>query len=255
MKRSRVSLLILACAGSAMASEVGYWSFDENGGNFVGDGTPFANHGTLLNGTGAWVPGRSGSALQFAGNAGSAGARVEILDSPSLRLSTGASFAAWIRSEDIGRDAPILAKEGPGGLAYWFGTFGLNGAGHWGVLFDQNGGYNWDFNGRDQGASPLGEWVHLAATWDGALTRYYLNGSLANSIPWAGTIFQTDAKLVIGQNSDWLTTSFKGTIDEVHLYDNAISANDVARLAGVPEPASLAVLGVGLAWLAKRRRR
>lgn len=249
-----ISTMALTAVCSAV--EVGYWSFNEGTGSFVGDSSGYGHAGTLVNGTQAsWVTGINGSALYFPGQTGGAGTRVDISDSALLRLSNSGSFAAWIFSEDIGRDAPILAKEGPGGLSYWFGTYGPSGAGHWGVLMDQNGSYNWDLDGRNRGNAPGGRWTHLAATWNGSTVRYYVDGGLEGTGAWNGTIFGSNAKLTIGMNSDWLTTAFRGAIDEVHLYDHAISDNDVARLAAVPEPASFMALGVGLAALLARKRR
>lgn len=258
MKTRTIALTALALCLAPLASavEVGYWSFNEGSGNFVGDTSGFNNHGTLVNGVGSsWVTGKSGTALYFPGVTGQAGMRVVVPDAPSLRLTGSGSFAAWVHSEDILRDAPILAKEGPSGLSYWFGTYGPSGAGHWGVLMDQNGSYNWDLDGRNRGNAPGSTWTHLAATWDGTTIRYYLNGSLEGTGSWTGTIHGAAAKLMIGMNSDWLTTAFKGEIDEVHLYDHMISDNDVARLAAVPEPASMAALSIGLVAMLARRRR
>lgn len=253
-------LISAALCGSVYGSEVGYWSFDEGTGTLVGDSSVYGNGGMLVNGTGlSWIAGKSGSALLFDGTAGPACTRVEISDSPSLRPSSAFSFAAWLRSDDIFRDAPVFAKEGPGGLSYWFGTFGPSGAGHWGALLDQDGNQPWDFNGRDQGSVALGEWTHIVATWDGSTVSYYLNGNLANTASWTGTINQSGARLFIGSNSEYTfqgnATAFRGAIDEVHIYDNAISAAEVAQLAAVPEPTTFAFLAFGIGGLLARKRR
>lgn len=266
----RVGLLAVAlslvAAAASFGAEVGYWSFNEGSGTFIGDSSGFGNHGTLVNssfqypGT-TWVSGKFGAALHFGGTVGPGSTRVEVPDSPSLRLSTAGSFAAWVWSEDIFRDAPVISKVGPGGLlSYWFGTFGPSGAGHWGNLFDQDGNEGWDFNGRDQGAIPASQWVHIATTWDGCRVLYYVNGHLTNTAAWMGTIHPSNARLFIGGNSEYTfepyaATAFRGAIDEVHIYDNAISAKEVARLASVPEPTIVGIFSMGLlALLACRCR-
>jgi hypothetical protein len=48
--------------------------------------------------------------------------------------------------------------------------------GNLGVLLSENGSYPWTLEDRDQGAVPLGEWVHVASTWDGATVRHYVRG-------------------------------------------------------------------------------
>lgn len=249
-----VTLSLLAWAASALAVQVGYWSFDEGTGNVAGDSSGYGHLGTLVNGTNAWTTGRAGSALYFNGTTGGGSTRVEISDTTLLRLTTAGSFAAWVWNEDIGRDAPIIAKEGGGILSYWFGTFGPSGAGHWGSLLSSSGG-TWQFNGRDRGNAPGGEWVHLAASWDGNTVNYYLNGNFEGSLNWSGSLYQSPARLMIGANSEFNNTAFKGKIDEVHLYNHAISAADARALAGVPEPASVLVILGGLGALALRRRR
>lgn len=48
---------------------------------------------------------------------------------------------------------------------------------------------------------------------------------------------------------------FEGLIDDVRLYDNALSDEEIAALAVIPEPASTCLLLFGVAWLGMRRKR
>jgi len=260
--RSFFSAFALVACPAAMATQgglVGYWNFNEGAGTTIHDLSGFGNDGVLVNETGStWTTSGFGGALHFDGTVGSGSTRVEIADSASLRLSNAFTFAAWVYCENPNRDAPIFAKEGPGGLlSYWFGNFGNSGAGHWGALFDQDGYQGWDFNGRDQGSCPQAVWTHLAVTWDGSTVSYYTNGILTNTASWNGTIHTSSARLFIGSNSEYTfegnATAYEGSLDELRIYNTALSAGEIRAL--VPEPSVFAVLGLGALLLVRRTRR
>jgi hypothetical protein len=69
-------------------------------------------------------------------------------------------------------------------------------------------------------------WVHLAGTYDGMTERLYVNGSEMANRPLSGSIQITDGVLRIGGNSIW-GEFFKGRIDEVRIYNRALSANEI----------------------------
>ena len=243
-------------AQTLMTGLVGYWNFDEGAGTSVGDLSGVGNNGTLINGGGAWVSGHFGTALQFSGTAGSGSTRVEISNSASLQITSAITFAAWVRVDNINGDAPILAKEGGGGLlSYWFGAFPT---GYFGMLLDHDGNQGWDGDDRDQNGITQGTWMHIASTWDGSQISHYLNGTfVSGGIAFSGAVNVSTARLFIGANSEYNTTAFTGLIDDLYLYNRALSQSEVQQLMAspIPEPATWAV-GVGLAALvvAKLRR-
>ena len=214
----------------ATADLVGCWNFDEGSGTEIVDSSGVGNNGTLVNPKpGTWATGRSGGGLYLDGTTGTTATRVVILDHPSLHATNAVSFAAWVRCDDVNRDAPILAKEGDGNLSYWFGTFG---PAHFGVLLDLDGNQPWTIYDRDQGRVPQGIWVHLASTWDGVTIRHYLNGGLLQeTAAFAGPIHVSGAGLSLGANFPYNTTAFKGSLDEVRLYNHALSADEIRVLA------------------------
>jgi hypothetical protein len=135
----------------------------------------------------------------------------------------------------INRDAPIIAKEGDGHLCFWFGAYGGSGEGggpgDFGVLLDEDGNQPWTTNNRNQGTIPQGQWVHLASVRSGSTISHYLNGQLlAHTGTFNGPIHMSDAFLAIGVNSLYNYTAFKGAIDEVYLYNYALSAAEVEAL-------------------------
>ena len=73
------------------------------------------------------------------------------------------------------------------------------------------------------------EWVHLAASCDGTATRLYYNGLYVTTIDVADTRF---GQIAVGINRG-MNNRFGGVIDDLRLYNRAISDAEVLGLAGV----------------------
>ena len=86
-------------------------------------------------------------------------------------------------------------------------------------------------------AAQLGEWTHITATFADEQKALYINGRLAGegSAPLA---LNTERPLRIGAGATEGPGNyfFQGMIDEVRIYDRALSAEEVAGLAGRTEP-------------------
>jgi hypothetical protein len=93
-----------------------------------------------------------------------------------------------------------------------------------------------------------GDWIHVAATWDTSGTMIlYLNGNLEATDGLASTEPRgTINPFFIGQ--DLGGNTYTGSLDEIRIYDSALSAGQVAALAAIPEPATYAMFA-GLAAL------
>ncbi len=70
-------------------------------------------------------------------------------------------------------------------------------------------------------------WSHLAMTWDGLTIRMFVNGTQVASGALAGTAALSASPLRIGGNSVW-GEWFAGLIDEVRIYNRALSAAEIA---------------------------
>lgn len=80
----------------------------------------------------------------------------------------------------------------------------------------------------------------------------YLDGGSVKSQTDTGSFTNSSAGVWLGRRQNF-TSPFNGTIDDVRIYDDALSPLEVAAL--VPEPSALALLGLGGLLLARRRRR
>jgi hypothetical protein len=88
----------------------------------------------------------------------------------------------------------------------------------------------WSASGDVSVAGPtqlaLNTWTHLAITYDGSSQRLYINGVEVANRAQSGTIATSAEVLRIGGNSVW-GEYFQGRIDEVRIYNRALSASQI----------------------------
>lgn len=168
---------------------------------------------------------------------------VSVADFPSNPLDvTGAlTMEAWVfrdaQSDGGGNNEGIISK-------YWGGALGNERSfvmfydptpGNVGIALSDSGSFNSAFNLTTSIDIPLGEWTHLAATVDPSTrSAIYINGQLAaeqtNPANVPASIFDGAADLWIGkQFSTAANTSFEGRIDEVSIYNSALSAVQITN--------------------------
>jgi hypothetical protein len=78
------------------------------------------------------------------------------------------------------------------------------------------------------GVLAFGEWNHVAAAFDGATLRVYLNGELVGSHVMAGTVFPSATNTAIGGVATG--DGFNGLIDEPAIFARALSEREVAAI-------------------------
>jgi uncharacterized repeat protein (TIGR02543 family) len=87
-------------------------------------------------------------------------------------------------------------------------------------------------------------WTHLAATYDGAILRLYVNGTPVGTRTTTQTMLSSTSPLRLGGNSVW-GEYFQGRIDEVRIYNRALSQIEVQERMNTPvEPPLTAALTV-----------
>ena len=76
-----------------------------------------------------------------------------------------------------------------------------------------------------------GAWHHIAASWDGAERRLYLDGALVGA--GVGTFADSDLAVAIGADLDQGSPAifFHGTLDEIRFYDRALALAEITALA------------------------
>lgn len=203
---------------------VGAYSFSEGTGTSTADRSGTNNNGTLSGAT--WTAaGKTGNALSFNGT----NAMVTIADAASLRLTTGLTLEAWVQpTGSLTNWRTILLKENGAGLAYaLYGNTNTNRPGLW---LEGNAGEKFT-TGTAQLA--LNVWSHVAATFDGTTLRMYVNGTQVGTLVGASSINVSTSPLRIGGNAPW-GEYFQGTIDDVRIYNRALSAAEIVTDMNTP---------------------
>lgn len=256
--RFLTALTILAATPAAHASLLSYWTFNEGSGNTAFDSVGSVN-GTLT-GTAAFVGGGvQGGAVQL--SSGRASGFVDMGDNFNFTNLSSYSIQIWVQLAvgDTNGYIPVARHFATVQAGYYMGL-GDTGDGC------SNGGAGTAHFYSEYPCTPLssvpvndGQWHQLVGTFSGGVASLYVDGQFQGASsgtvlnPISGVDFMVGAITVGGVK----TASFTGLADNVGIWDNALTAPEVAALysSQVPEPATYALIGGALALLARRARR
>ena len=234
-----VGIAILLFAYSASATVVtdglvSWWTFDEGTGITAYD-SQGDNTGTIN--SAAWTTDTAGSASSGALYFNGSSANVTVPDADSLEPTT-ISLEAWIKPDVTGPWQAMLGKDG----SY---LFDMPTAAPRALMWVTGGTINFPGNT----ALSSGTWYHVVATYDGTTGKVYLDGTVDTSVTFsADTMNASGAGLQIGSYVS--SGYFEGIIDEVRIYNKALSLSEVQQnYAAIPEPSALLFLGGGLLGL------
>lgn len=87
-----------------------------------------------------------------------------------------------------------------------------------------------DMDSGDGNQLKVNEWKHVVVTHDGVADKMYMNGVKVNEKPYIGALGKTSSPLGIGYNPIDQGNYFDGQLDEVMIYDEALTANQITAL-------------------------
>ncbi len=166
-------------------------------------------------------------------------ARVEV---PSFDVTGDQlTLAAWVRLDGVAgsaSEARFLSKAtGPNEQDHiWMlGNDGSAGSALRFRLKTGNGGTETLVS--PAGQLSLNEWVHIAASYDGAAMRLFRNGVEVAAVPKSGPIAVSNAGVGLGNQPQGAgERALDGSLDEVRIYDTALTADQIQMLMLVPQP-------------------
>lgn len=189
---------------------ISYWKFDENTGRMAFDSVDH-NIGTIYGAT--WVSGIVNSALSFDG----INDYVKIPDSDNLDITGDLTIEAWVNTSQTGLG--------------WIFSNCLEVSPHDGFTLELYNGkarfYSQNSDLFSASVINTGTWKHIAVTLSGTTATIYVDGVLDSSgtvnTPNVNTVDQT-----IGA-SYALSYFFQGLIDEVAIYNRALTASEIQQ--------------------------
>ncbi len=178
------------------------------------------NHGTLV-GNAAFVAGRVGQALSFDGS----GDAVSVGNPASLQLQDF-TIEAWIKRGS----ATVANADGSGaGTAVFFS----HGGGGYGFGIENGGNLFLSRIGVDNVTLSTGitdtNWHHVAVTKSGSTVFFYIDGA-AHAVPVYNTTYNFSSGAAIGARGDNFSSGFFGAIDELAIYNRALSAGEIQSI-------------------------
>jgi hypothetical protein len=165
-----------------------------------------------------WRPqgGKLGGALEFDGS----GDYVKIDNEAAFDLTSQITISAWVNITSVPQEwTGIITK---GDSAWRLSTSFANNVFHFGI---SRGDY---LNGR--AAVDSGQWHNVVCIYDGQTMSIYVDGKLDVSRPRTGLIGTNDFPVCIGENIELTGRCFHGLIDDVRIYNYALSEDEVAEL-------------------------
>jgi hypothetical protein len=201
-----------------------WWACDEGEGDVVADVSGNGRDGVFVNGDPAWVEGVYGNAVELVGPT--------LIETPPLDLElTEATMAGWIKPNGPQPDWSSIIMQRDPGLATGFNILGYQLAYHW-----NDTSSSWNFRGGDMIAED--DWTFAAVTIEPDQATFYVNGEAGsvNEITHEPCLWNSNVYLGGDGTAGWVARRMNGALDEVVIYDRALSVGEIRYLAGFRPP-------------------
>jgi hypothetical protein len=201
-----------------------WWKLDDGSGSNADDTTGRAQDGVVSGA--AWSSGITGGALDFDGTDDGV-----LVGNSAALLGTGDfSLSAWVKVDPGSSTGTVIQQREAGATGYQ-GEYMLNVNSNGTVNFFVYGTSAYQFDITTTAAINDGQWRHITALRSGTSGKIYIDGVEAAS--GSGTVQVLQSRAVsIGYDHRDLNKRFDGGIDDVRIYERALSAAEIDSLHG-----------------------
>jgi N-acetylneuraminic acid mutarotase len=199
---------------SLLSGLIGWWKFDETSGTVAYDTSGYELNG-ITSGTPTWATGKIGGALGFGSND-----FVDCGNDDSLNLSGEFTISLWIKVNSGAPNGAILKKSDGYHIMWDVDYESLAGGGIQSVIASS------DWNEWGHGSNPItaNTWTHILYLLQDSNEIFFKDGEFLKETEIQRDVPSVVHPLTIGGNG------FQGFIDDVRIYDRALSAEEVQAL-------------------------
>ena len=195
---------------------VAYWPLDGDVNDASGN-----LHNGVIHGEPKWVSGRVGNALTLDG----VDDYVEIANSPAFDFGDQMTVSCLVKVSFVNPWETPISKDGEQ-VGWEIHRIGVS---------DHVGFTMRDTTGDDMGDGVTSindnRWHHVAAVYNGVTKDVYIDGKLDFSQPNTGLMPPNESPILIGRVPQGYANYFSGTIDEIRLYNRALSSSEILYLS------------------------
>ena len=194
---------------------IGWWTFDEGYGNTALDWSGHGNDGTLVNKP-QWAEGQMNGALEFNGSN-----YVTMNDVADDITSNDITFSGWVKTNDS-HGLWLSSNTATGNVALWSIDQGRA------AMYD---GADSSYEGYSNTVVNDNEWHMLTYVRSGSTGYIFVDGVQENTHPAAYSFSATDRwSIAMEWDSGTASDFLAGTVDDVRIYDMALTADEVKQL-------------------------
>jgi len=163
---------------------------------------------------------------------GAIGTGVLIGDQANLESLSQITIDAWVRTTDPAGDRGIITKHFAGQASWVLRTEWRSEEGKMSFGVETEDGTTVTSNELGSTTSIAdGAFHHVAGSYDGSTVKLYVDGVLEDFALLSGTIKNTVNQVVIGNYNGYASwPAFDGVIDEVEIFDRALSAEEIMAI-------------------------
>ena len=223
MIKSVFKAIVIVCLFVSISSAelkdglIGYWKFDEGKGDQVKDNSEKEHHGEVVEGKSEWVKGKEKTGFYFANT------DIKVSDHKDFHLEQGISVALWAKPDGPQAEwAKFLCKQKTGEYPY-----SLQYDNAQSIFATVNASGRIDTEPK---LTNFKEWAHLCFTYDGKAIILYKDGKEVARTEGKGKLQQNQEPISIGGRLN-SGQDFKGSIDEVMLYNRGLTAEEVITIS------------------------
>ena len=224
-----IGLILILGIGQISIADVnpnlmGWWKLDETSGNIVTDSSGNGNHGFVI-GSPTSVEGVIGRALRLDGQDD----YIDCGGNPSLNITGQVTVAAWIKLSALGLDQQVAGNIGSQG-GYLLNMYFNNKIDF--LILSSGGVYalNRDVAGGTVMATDV--WYHVAGVYSqGDYIKTYVDGALDRESAPKTVLAPSTKTFKIGRYPPQSILFWNGVLDDVRVYNRALSAADIEEIA------------------------